>query len=81
MINGCITKQKLHIKFFSLSLFIQGGSETWTSDIPTVIASIAFHPDDRLLVIATYNELYFWDWSKPEPFLHVATGSIKEKVV
>ncbi|KAK9686326.1 hypothetical protein QE152_g37271 [Popillia japonica] len=59
---------------------MDGGSETWTSDIPTVIASIAFHPDDRLLVIATYNELYFWDWSKPEPFLHVATGSIKEKV-
>ncbi|KAI4465050.1 activating molecule in becn1-regulated autophagy protein 1 [Holotrichia oblita] len=71
--SGCLGGQ---VRIWDLS----GGSETWTSEIPTVIASIAFHPDDRLLVIATYNELYFWDWSKPEPFLHVATGSIKEKV-
>ncbi|GJQ70077.1 hypothetical protein Trydic_g22553 [Trypoxylus dichotomus] len=71
--SGCLGGQ---VRIWDLS----GGSETWTSEIPTVIASIAFHPDDRLLVIATYNELYFWDWSKPEPFMHVATGSIKEKV-
>lgn len=33
-----------------------------------------------MLVIATFNELYFWDWSKPEPFMHVTTNSVKEKV-
>lgn len=52
----------------------------WTSDISSVIASIAFHPDDRLLVIATCNELHFWDWSKPEPFMCVSTGNMREKV-
>lgn len=45
-----------------------------------MIASLAFHPSDRVLVIATYNEVYFWDWSRPEPFAHVATSNAKEKV-
>lgn len=52
----------------------------WTPSCPSVIASIAFHPVDRILVIATYNEVYFWDWSKPEPFVHVTTRCTKEKV-
>lgn len=58
----------------------QGGSEVWTAENQTVIASLAFHPSDRVLVIATYNEVYFWDWSRPEPFAHVATSNAKEKV-
>lgn len=52
----------------------------WTPSCPSVIASIAFHPVDRILVVATYNEIYFWDWSKPEPFVHVTTRCTKEKV-
>lgn len=62
-----------------MSIF-QGGSEVWTARSTTVIASIAFHPSDRVLVIATYNEIYFWDWSKPEPFVHTSTSNPKEKV-
>lgn len=58
----------------------QGGSEVWTASSTTVIASIAFHPSDRVLVIATFNEIYFWDWSKPEPFVHTSTSNPKEKV-
>ncbi|XP_067007818.2 serine-rich adhesin for platelets isoform X2 [Anabrus simplex] len=59
---------------------LHGGSEVWTADGQTVIASLAFHPTDRLLVIATYNELHFWDWSQPEPFAKCYTNNEKEKV-
>lgn len=52
----------------------------WTADSQTVISSLAFHPVDRLLVIATYNELYFWDWSQPKPFMQTCTSNAKEKV-
>lgn len=53
----------------------------WTTSTQSVIASIAFHPNDRILVIATINEVYFWDWSQPEPFIQTATNNPKEKVV
>lgn len=53
----------------------------WTAGSQSVIASIAFHPNDRILVIATCNEVYFWDWSKPEPFVHTATNNPREKVI
>ena len=55
-----------------------------------MIASLAFHPVERLLVIATLNELHFWDWSQDSkdsknpgpsaPFCKVSTKSDKEKV-
>lgn len=57
-----------------------GGGEVWNVRNETVIASIAFHPREQLLVIATYNELYFWDWSQPAPFTKVCTNNINEKV-
>lgn len=44
------------------------------------IASLAFHPTAQLLLIATNNELHFWDWSRPEPFAAVKTGSDAERV-
>lgn len=59
---------------------LKGGSEVWRVESETVIASIAFHPRDQLLVIATFNELYFWDWSQPAPFTKVCTNNINEKV-
>lgn len=62
------------------NLFVQGGSEIWNADSRTVIASLAFHPFERLLVIATYNEIHFWDWSKSQPFAVTATKTDKEKV-
>lgn len=52
----------------------------WSVQKETVIASIAFHPREQLLVIATSNELYFWDWSQPAPFTKVSTDNINEKV-
>lgn len=52
----------------------------WNVRNETVIASIAFHPREQLLVIATYNELYFWDWSQPAPFTRVSTNNVNEKV-
>ena len=63
-----------------LLFFHQGGSEIWTTNSETVIASLAFHPTQRLLVIATYNEIHFWDWSDPAPYSVVTTRSEKEKV-
>ncbi|XP_050307428.1 uncharacterized protein LOC126744130 [Anthonomus grandis grandis] len=71
--SGCLGGQ---VRIWDLS----GGSEVWTTATESVIASIAFHPNDRILVIATLNEVYFWDWSRPEPFVHVATSNQKEKV-
>jgi activator-of-BECN1-regulated-autophagy protein 1 len=53
-----------------------GGSEVWRTD--GVIASLAFHPFDRLLVVATFNELHFWDWSaSSRPFAKVRTNCDK----
>lgn len=69
--SGCLGGQ---VRIWDLS----GGSEVWTTN--TVIASVAFHPNDRVLVIATFNEVYFWDWSKPQPFCQTNTGNKKDKV-
>lgn len=44
------------------------------------IASLAFHPTAQLLLIATNNELHFWDWSCREPFAVVKTASDTERV-
>lgn len=71
--SGCLGGQ---VRIWDLS----GGSEVWSAGSSAVIASIAFHPNDRVLVIATYNEIYFWDWSQPEPFIHTSTKDVKEKV-
>ncbi|XP_006816812.1 activating molecule in BECN1-regulated autophagy protein 1-like [Saccoglossus kowalevskii] len=59
---------------------LHGGSESWTSDDETVIASLAFHPTDQVLAIATDNRIYLWDWSQPAPFTYVKTALSKEKV-
>ncbi|XP_012529388.1 putative uncharacterized protein DDB_G0282133 isoform X2 [Monomorium pharaonis] len=71
--SGCLGGQ---VRVWDLS----GGSEIWNADSHTVIASLAFHPFERLLVIATYNEIHFWDWSKSQPFAVTATKTDKEKV-
>lgn len=72
--------QTMHQSPKMFLLLLQGGSEVWTVGNETVISSIAFHPRDQLLVIATFNELYFWDWSQPAPFTKVSTNNINEKV-
>ncbi|XP_008209664.1 serine-rich adhesin for platelets isoform X3 [Nasonia vitripennis] len=69
--SGCLGGQ---VRIWDLS----GGSEVWMSKNP--IASLAFHPVDRLLAIATYNEVHFWDWNEPTPFTFITTKNYKEKV-
>ncbi|KAK7891769.1 hypothetical protein WMY93_023732 [Mugilogobius chulae] len=59
---------------------LHGGSESWFTESNIAIASLAFHPTAQLLLIATNNELHFWDWSRPEPFAAVKTGSETERV-
>ncbi|XP_053979156.1 putative uncharacterized protein DDB_G0277255 isoform X1 [Hylaeus volcanicus] len=71
--SGCLGGQ---VRVWDLS----DGSEVWNAESQTVIASLAFHPFERLLVIATYNEIHFWDWSQPEAFAVVTTKTDKEKV-
>ncbi len=51
--------------------------QVWRTD--GVIASLAFHPVDRLLVVAAFDDLLFWDWSLSEPFARVKTRN-EEKV-
>uniref|UniRef100_A0A2A4JJK4 Uncharacterized protein n=1 Tax=Heliothis virescens TaxID=7102 RepID=A0A2A4JJK4_HELVI len=72
--SGCLGGQ---VRVWDIA---SGGSEVWNVRNETVIASIAFHPREQLLVIATYNELYFWDWSQPAPFTRVSTNNVNEKV-
>ena len=36
-----------------------------------VVASLTFHPVEKFLVIAKYNQLFFWDWENQEPKLKV----------
>lgn len=59
---------------------LHGGSESWFTESNVAIASLSFHPTAQLLLIATNNELHFWDWSRPEPFAVVKTGSETERV-
>ncbi|KAM9503643.1 activating molecule in BECN1-regulated autophagy protein 1B-like isoform 1-T1 [Salvelinus alpinus] len=59
---------------------LHGGSESWFTESNVAIASLTFHPTAQLLLIATNNELHFWDWSRPEPFAVVKTGSETERV-
>lgn len=68
---------------FSSPYVTQGGSEMWSvtaSEVTTVIASLAFHPSERLLVIATNSTLYFWDWNIPQPFAKCSTANEKQKL-
>ncbi|XP_045342675.1 activating molecule in BECN1-regulated autophagy protein 1 isoform X10 [Leopardus geoffroyi] len=59
---------------------LHGGSESWFTDSNNAIASLAFHPTAQLLLIATVNEIHFWDWSRREPFAVVKTASEMERV-
>nr|XP_008541224.1 PREDICTED: activating molecule in BECN1-regulated autophagy protein 1 isoform X4 [Equus przewalskii] len=59
---------------------LHGGSESWFTDSNNAIASLAFHPTAQLLLIATANEIHFWDWSRREPFAVVKTASDMERV-
>ena len=70
--SGCLGG---HVRLWDL---MGDGSEVWRAE--GVVASLAFHPTDRLLVVATFNELHFWDWSRSLPFAKVTTASEKEKV-
>ena len=51
--SGCLGG---HVRVWDL----HGGSEVWRNE--GVIASLAFHPTDRLLVVAAFDDLLFWDW-------------------
>nr|XP_002128991.1 activating molecule in BECN1-regulated autophagy protein 1 [Ciona intestinalis] len=60
-----------------------GGSESWMvseNEAMVTIASLSFHPTDHVLLIAAGNEIHFWDWSLPQPFASVKTGSAAERV-
>lgn len=70
--SGCLGGQ---VRVWDL---LGGGSEVWRVD--GVIASLAFHPSERLLVVASANELHFWDWASPTPVAKISTASDKEKV-
>ncbi|KAL5010312.1 hypothetical protein ScPMuIL_012617 [Solemya velum] len=57
-----------------------GGSEVWRLDNNIGIASLTFHPTDQVLVFAASNAVYFWDWSRPEPFACSKTAHEYERV-
>ena len=57
-----------------------GGSEMWQSPEGLSIASLAFHPDDNVLVFAIGNRLRFWAWEMPEPYHESHTSREFEKI-
>nr|XP_033327454.1 activating molecule in BECN1-regulated autophagy protein 1-like isoform X2 [Megalopta genalis] len=71
--SGCLGGQ---VRVWDLT----DGCKTWDTELETVIASLAFHPTQRLLVIATCNEIYFWDWSVREPYTMTSTRADGQKV-
>ncbi|XP_074604087.1 activating molecule in BECN1-regulated autophagy protein 1-like [Brevipalpus obovatus] len=73
--SGCLAGQ---VRVWDLK---SGDCELWVNSHDQLIASLAFHPIDHLILIATYNELHFWDWrQRQKPFLTLTTPSEKEKV-
>ena len=52
----------------------------WKTPKGTVVTSLTFHPAGHMLLIATSNNILFWDWSQPQPFAECATRSVYEKV-
>ncbi|XP_010897679.2 activating molecule in BECN1-regulated autophagy protein 1a isoform X3 [Esox lucius] len=73
MASGCLDGE---VRIWDL----HGGSESWFTESNMAIASLAFHPTAQLLLIATHNEVHFWDWSRREPFALVKTASETERV-
>ncbi|XP_043513577.1 activating molecule in BECN1-regulated autophagy protein 1-like isoform X2 [Frieseomelitta varia] len=71
--SGCLGGQ---VRIWDL----RDGSKIWNTESQTVIASLAFHPSEKLLVIATNNEIHFWDWSQSKPFAIISTKTSIEKV-
>ncbi|XP_076180667.1 uncharacterized protein LOC143153416 isoform X2 [Ptiloglossa arizonensis] len=59
---------------------LSDGSKVWNAKGRTVIASLAFHPSERLLVIATYNEIHFWDWNQSKLLAVATTRTNEEKI-
>lgn len=67
---------------------LAGEVRVWTIDTSdcavwlcnNCVASLAFHPVSRLLVVAANNEMFFWDWSQDSPCVTLATASDKERV-
>ncbi|RWS24300.1 uncharacterized protein B4U80_09737, partial [Leptotrombidium deliense] len=73
--SGCLAGE---VRVWDLK---SGACEIWVNAHGSVIASLSFHPIDYVILIATYNELHFWDWRQcHEPFLTLTTPSEKEKV-
>ncbi|XP_045195541.2 activating molecule in BECN1-regulated autophagy protein 1A-like [Mercenaria mercenaria] len=56
------------------------GCEVWDTDNNSVVAALSFHPTDQVLVIAAGNTIYFWDWTKPEPFAKCSTSHDYERI-
>ncbi|XP_060583975.1 activating molecule in BECN1-regulated autophagy protein 1A-like isoform X2 [Ruditapes philippinarum] len=56
------------------------GCEVWDTENNSVVAALAFHPTDQVLVIAAGNTIYFWDWTKPEPFAKCSTSHDYERI-
>lgn len=58
-----------------------GACEVWINTNGTVITSLAFHPFDHVILVATVNELHFWDWRQSNtPFMTLSTANEKEKL-
>ncbi|KAL3882386.1 hypothetical protein ACJMK2_028735, partial [Sinanodonta woodiana] len=56
------------------------GCEVWHVQSNVPIASLTFHPTDHVLVFAVGSTLYFWDWSKSEPFACCETRHAYERI-
>ncbi|XP_077542036.1 activating molecule in BECN1-regulated autophagy protein 1-like isoform X1 [Haemaphysalis longicornis] len=71
--SGCLAGQ---VRVWDL----RGGSEVWRSREGTVISSLAFHPLEPLLAIATANRVVLWHWRRGAALATCKTASQREKV-
>ncbi|CAL1548031.1 unnamed protein product [Lymnaea stagnalis] len=73
--SGCLGGE---IRIWDL---LGGGSEVLLNPcVGQVITSLAFHPTGQVLVFATMNYIYFWDWSQATPFSFTRTTHDYERI-
>lgn len=72
--SGCLAGE---VRVWNLK---RGCSTVYRSPESNAITSLAFHPTDMVLLVATGNQLLFWNWDQPTPFASINTHLQDEKL-
>ena len=72
--SGCLAGE---VRVWDLK---RGRSTVYRSPESNAITSLAFHPTDLVLLVATGNQLLFWNWDQSTPFASINTHLQSEKL-